>query len=504
MKRQVLKIGSILSFIVIVPLIIMVSLELNTLSKNEKNLQTIYNNELLSILNSVNIYSEDVIRDWSSTISTIHEFNGNLINFLNEKKPIAYICSLGENSFSFYGSTPVKALKQELKANAEEHTPKLTQYLKSNYKKIERISLKNNQKYVQYIFVTKRANKTTTYSIVVDKYQFCSTILFQKIQSLMNENFYIEIKDSKGNTVLPLNSNRILKDAKLEKLWMIPGYKIGIEPLNSSLQNVIVNRNKNQILLVILLSAFIISGTLFIFYNIRKELKLAQIKSEFVSNVSHEIRTPLALISMYAETLEANRIRTEEKKQEYYKTICNETQRLTSMVNKILNFSGIEKGKRKFNMEDIEINTFISESLSSYIYQYSKSGVEIKLNTVKDNLLISADKEAVSEAILNIIDNGIKYNKNETKKIVIKTYVNGKYAVVQISDNGIGISPKHKKLIFDKFYRVTKGNLANNVKGSGIGLNIVKEIVKIHKGKIEVESTEGTGSKFRLLFPLLK
>jgi len=205
---------------------------------------------------------------------------------------------------------------------------------------------------------------------------------------------------------------------------------------------------------------------------------------------------------MFSETLEMDRIKSEEKKKEYYSIISQEANRLSKIVNSILNFSKMEAGKRQYNFVESYLNDVAENVYHSYKFHLEQKG--FTFNILKDETIpiIKIDEEAVSEAIVNLVDNAVKYSDNN-KAILIRTGMENNYAFVEVEDKGIGIPEKDQKKIFDKFFRVSSGNV-HNVKGSGLGLSIVKHIIEAHKGKIELFSEVNKGSKFRLLFPLGK
>jgi len=248
----------------------------------------------------------------------------------------------------------------------------------------------------------------------------------------------------------------------------------------------------------------VILGLLFLIISIRKEIILAEMKSEFVSNVSHEIRTPLALISMYAETLLLKRFKTPEKEKEYLNVIHNESNRLSEMVNRILTFSKMEKMKRLYHFSEVDINELVDEVIYTFGPHLKTMNVECVKNIECDIPSMQADREAITECLVNLIDNAIKYGRASEKKIWIKTRRHENSIIIDVEDNGIGIAKKYLPFIFDKFYRVTKGNLAHQAKGTGIGLNIVKQIMDTHNGKVIVKSKPGEGSCFSLKFPINK
>ncbi|MCE7857573.1 MAG: sensor histidine kinase [Ignavibacteria bacterium CHB3] len=205
---------------------------------------------------------------------------------------------------------------------------------------------------------------------------------------------------------------------------------------------------------------------------------------------------------MFSETLEMDRVKSDEKKKEYYSIISQEANRLSKIVNSILNFSKMEAGKRQFNFVDSYLNDVAENVYRSYKFHLEQKG--FSFNIIKDESIpiIKIDEEAVSESIVNLVDNAVKYS-NEKKEITIRTGMESNFAFVEVEDKGICIPEKDQKKVFEKFFRVSSGDV-HNVKGSGLGLSIVKHIVDAHKGKIELYSEVGKGSKFRLLFPLSK
>lgn len=237
--------------------------------------------------------------------------------------------------------------------------------------------------------------------------------------------------------------------------------------------------------------------------NVRKETRLARIKSDFVSNVSHEIRTPLALINMFIETLELNRIRSEEQRKEYYEIIGQETRRLAGIVNKILNFSKIDSGNRKYRFENVNLNEIAGDVLHVYKYHLESQKFSYYFEPGSDLPSVTADAEAVTDAIINLIDNAVKYSL-EKKEIHIRTGIRNHFVFIEVTDKGAGIPEKAQKFVFDKFYRVSEGSLAYKGKGTGLGLSIVRHIMDAHNGAVDLESKVGLGTTFRLDFPANK
>ena len=248
------------------------------------------------------------------------------------------------------------------------------------------------------------------------------------------------------------------------------------------------------------LSLLMIVGLVLTKHIVSKEMALARLKSDFVSNVSHELRTPLALIRLYAETLELGRITTQEKKQQYYRIIRKESERLTALINNILDFSRIEAGGKEYEFRNTDIAELVRNTLESYRYQIEQQGFAFE-ESIDSNLpAVPVDREAIARALVNLVNNALKYSSDE-KFLGVKLYRDNSVVKLEVADHGIGIARRDQSKIFDKFYRAGDP-LVHNTKGSGLGLSLVRHITHAHGGEIAVESIPGKGSKFILSLPL--
>jgi signal transduction histidine kinase len=227
---------------------------------------------------------------------------------------------------------------------------------------------------------------------------------------------------------------------------------------------------------------------------------LARLKSDFVSNVSHELRTPLALIRLYAETLELGRISTQEKKLEYYGIIRKESERLTALINNILDFSRIEAGRKEYDFRETDIAELVRNTLDSYRYQIEQQGFALEEHIDASIPPVRVDREAIARALVNLVNNALKYSDRD-KFLGVKLYRANADLKLEVVDRGIGIDRNEQARIFEKFYR-TCDPLVHNTKGSGLGLSLVQHITLAHGGHVEVESAPGRGSKFTLTLPL--
>ena len=258
---------------------------------------------------------------------------------------------------------------------------------------------------------------------------------------------------------------------------------------------------RQQFLILGALSLLMGAGIVLMYRNVSRELALAKLKSDFVSNVSHELRTPLALIRLYAETLELGRISNRAKHQEYYEIIRKESERLTSLINNILDFSRIEAGKKEYSFRETDVADLVRSTLESYRFEIEQNGFYFEQKIAGNVPPLRVDREAIARSLLNLVNNAVKYSTNE-RYLAVHLYHRDGLVNLEVVDRGIGIPPKEQPKIFEKFYRVGDP-LVHNTKGSGLGLALVRHIVQAHGGEVRVESAPGRGSKFIITLPVV-
>jgi signal transduction histidine kinase len=247
------------------------------------------------------------------------------------------------------------------------------------------------------------------------------------------------------------------------------------------------------------LSVFMVGGIWLTYRNVSREMTLAKLKSDFVANVSHELRTPLALIRLYAETLELGRLTAREKYQEYFRIIREESERLTALINNILDFSRIEAGRKEYEFQETDLGELVHSTLESYRFQIQQNGFAYEENISPDIPPVKVDREAIARSLLNLVNNALKYSKDR-KFIGVSLYRTNGSINLEVQDRGIGIPPNEQEKIFEKFYRCGDP-LVHNVKGSGLGLSLVRHIARAHGGDVLVESAPEKGSKFTIALP---
>lgn len=252
----------------------------------------------------------------------------------------------------------------------------------------------------------------------------------------------------------------------------------------------------------IIITAFLIIliGSIVLWLAVKRELELVKMKSDFVSTVSHELRTPLASLRMFGEILKEKKAKTEEEKEEYYDIILNESERLSRLIENVLDFSRIEEGRKKIIFTEESIGEIITETMDVFAPRLKKEGFTADIEIGQGLSKVTLDKESIKQALFNLIDNAIKYS-SEIKEINLKAYFKGNNAMIEVKDKGKGIPKSEQAKIFEKFYR-SGAHLTGETKGVGLGLPIVMAIMKIHNGDCLVESKEGKGSTFTLVLPI--
>lgn len=232
-----------------------------------------------------------------------------------------------------------------------------------------------------------------------------------------------------------------------------------------------------------------------------REMRLSQMKTDFVSNVSHELRTPLASIRVFGELMRHGRVADPLKVREYGELIENEGRRLTQLINNILDFSKIEAGTKRFTVENTDLARLVETTVAAFEPQARQLGFSIELSIPEEPLPpVSVDAAAIGQSVLNLLDNAVKYS-GDSRQISVRVFRVGENGAVEVKDFGIGIAPEEHKRIFARFHRVSS-SLVHDIKGSGLGLSLVDYIVTEHGGRITVASRPGRGSTFTILLPL--
>jgi signal transduction histidine kinase len=231
--------------------------------------------------------------------------------------------------------------------------------------------------------------------------------------------------------------------------------------------------------------------------EMRRAFKLSRLKTDFVANISHELRTPLTSVRLFAETLKEGRISDPNEVQECLDMLSKESERLSNLVEKLLDWSRLESGRKALERESTGVPALLAQVGEAFRAQQLK----VSYSTVVEPDLpeVDVDRAAIAQAVLNLLHNAVKYTGDD-KRIQLSARKEGAEVAIEVQDNGPGVRPQDRKRIFERFYR-GEDLLSRATEGTGLGLAISKRIVEAHGGRIELESRLGHGSTFRILIP---
>jgi len=242
-------------------------------------------------------------------------------------------------------------------------------------------------------------------------------------------------------------------------------------------------------------------GLTSVWRNIHAQVSLARKKDDFISAVSHELRTPLTSIRMHSEMLERNWVKSQEKVSEYYSSMRQESERLSRLIENVLDFSRIQRGRKKYNLTVGDLNKCVSDVIEMMKPYAAQSGFSIQadLGALEPTRF---DRDAITQIVVNLLDNAIKYSRNSSDKVVyVRTKPSGNHTLIEVEDRGPGLPHRERKKVFEQFYRVAAESTRETT-GTGLGLALVKKFVEAHNGFVEVVSAVPRGAIFRIGLPV--
>jgi two-component system phosphate regulon sensor histidine kinase PhoR len=274
-------------------------------------------------------------------------------------------------------------------------------------------------------------------------------------------------------------------------------WRVQVSPLASEeLASRVENRRLLEITMVSFSAIVIVAGAIAMVLVAEKERRVSALKSEFVANVSHELKTPLALVRMFAEMLQSGRVATEDKRKEYLEIILRESERLSALIENVLDFARLERGRGSYEFTDGDVGDAITRAANVLRYRSEREGVELVVEVDPALPRARIDERAIQLAVINLVDNALKYAP-DGKRIVVRAKRDRAAEAVRVDviDRGPGVPPEDRTRIFERFVRLSgsRGGPSSPVRGSGIGLALVKHIAESHGGRAWVESHTGTG-----------
>lgn len=366
-------------------------------------------------------------------------------------------------------------------------------------RKEERMKKAVKGAWMEYVYKTGGAGER------LKKQQISDALEESFTNAQIKGDFDFAVNDKRNNTLSFVSDSMLSADFQ-EATFRVPLFPSDINPVGDELL-VLMDDHHGEILRSLWPQFFIsllftISLILVFFMTFRealKQKKISEIRNDFINNMTHEFKTPIATISLAADTVMNEAvIHDPESVRKYSEIIKRENRRMNDQVEKVLELALTEKKELSVVMEPVDLNDLLARLVNVMALQVNARNGKIELSAIKQPMLIAGDAFHLERVFLNLLDNAIKYSK-AVPEIKIDIFEKNNFINVEISDNGIGISKEEQKRIFDRFYRISTGDL-HNVKGFGLGLSYVKTIVELHHGIIEVESKLSKGSIFRIKF----
>lgn len=247
------------------------------------------------------------------------------------------------------------------------------------------------------------------------------------------------------------------------------------------------SRDYSESALIALSLVIVLLGVAFLIYAQVKERRLNELRSELLANVSHELKTPLSVVRMFSELLLTERVRDDAKRKQYLETILRESERLTGLIENVLDFSAIERGKEVYQFREGELGEVVARATDAFRSRQEQA-LELRVHADEGLPRVRYDEQSMLLVFMNLLDNAAKYGE---PPIEIRMETGRRHVYVRVRDHGVGIPPEHHRRVFDRFFRLRKAG--SSVRGSGIGLSLVKRIVEAHGGRVWIETPDGGG-----------
>ncbi len=521
-KSPFIKLIIVVIIAVVIPILSFTAFQMIQSNENEAMIQSIYEQQLESVLFSINQHCWNVFNTWAEIVNKIVTASSTRTRKETELEALLSKFNYLEGAFiRFSPQNTIGRLQNsdELFHHQVDWPAQIELKIKTDSSQFLKILKHSRNGYIQpvgfsyhlqddfsltlLIFILQPEDSHSLpifVGLLINNTRFVNEVVVNRFEAIKESNFIFMIRDARQEMLYSTDEDEIAAaDEKSAVLWILPELRLGIRLKGESLAQLSKSRIQNNLIFLLLVNLILFIGIAILLRSIFSEIKLARLKTDFVANVSHDLRTPLALIRMHAETLEMGRVTTEERKMHYYKLIASESARLTQIVTNILDFSRIESHRKEYNLQMADLSPLVETTLTRYQYHLTQTGFELVTQIDSSVSPIKIDEAAITQVLLNLLDNAVKFS-SVTKKIIVVLKEDEKGIYLSVQDFGIGIPENELKKIFDKFYRV-ENDFVRHTRGSGLGLSLVKYIMEVHGGSVSVKSKPGAGSTFTLIFP---
>ncbi|UCG60738.1 MAG: GHKL domain-containing protein [Candidatus Zixiibacteriota bacterium] len=297
--------------------------------------------------------------------------------------------------------------------------------------------------------------------------------------------------------VLPDETTELGSIRELSSL--VPAWRVSLQPKNpEAISRYVTKQRWTYGIFILFVVLGMLLGIILVLRDMSREQKLAQLRNDFVSNITHELKTPLTSIRMFAETMLMGRAKSMSDQREYLSVIVNESERLSRLINTVLDASKIEQEDKQYHMRTIDLSGVVEKAVDAMTYWLKENGFEIAVD-IEPDISITGDKDALEQTVNNLLSNAIKYSHNR-KEIVLRLYTRDGFVQLEVQDKGLGIPESKQPHIFEKYYRAHAAHSADKG-GSGLGLAVVRHIVDAHQGNIALKSKVDEGTTFTVVLP---
>jgi len=354
-------------------------------------------------------------------------------------------------------------------------------------------------------FTRRRAEGGDYFIVLLMNLPYIRKEIFKEEFQGLEESKHIAVFDQDGKVIYgaaaPDTGQFVFEDRFPTTLyrWRLQLAPRAVETLRKEART----RRTTNIVLVGIATALILVGMLTLLIAVRQERRANELKSVFISNVTHELKTPLSLIRMFGELLATGRTSDADAAREYAEIITRESDRLSRLIDNVLDFARIERGKAAYDFAEGDLGTAVERAVDLVRYRAEQAGVSLEMEVDRELPPMMLDENAMTLLLLNLLENALKYgvSGDQGGQIQVDVEARGQDEVsLSVADRGAGVPAEELGRLFDRFYRGAGSRVAGT-RGSGIGLSLVKHIAEAHGGKVEVQSEEGEGTVFTVIMP---